>query len=74
MTTTVTINAHLSSSKEVKVRVTNAGEVAEEFTLQDGESAYRVVYDDLVIKVEEVEKSEAEEAEEATATEAEATA
>ena len=56
MTTKVTINACCSDDKEVHVRVTDTGEQVEEFTLQNGEDADRVVYDNRVIKVEEVEK------------------
>ncbi|MOA14047.1 hypothetical protein D3C78_1341240 [compost metagenome] len=59
MTTTVTVAAHCSSDKEVKVSIVNrvTGEVYEEFVLQDGQSSHRVVYDDREIKVAEVLKA-----------------
>ncbi len=56
MTTTVTINAHLSTEKEVAVRIIDNGEIVEEFTLQDGESDDRAVYDGRQITVKEIEK------------------
>jgi hypothetical protein len=36
MTTTVTITAHLSTEKEVRVKLTDNGSTTEEFALQDG--------------------------------------
>jgi hypothetical protein len=59
MTTTVITEAHCASDKEVHVMVVNrvTGEVYETFTLQDGEQARRVVYDDREIKVAEVLKA-----------------
>ncbi|MCO6704901.1 hypothetical protein [Streptomyces sp. CHB9.2] len=58
MTTTVTINAHCSSEKQVQVSIVNrvTGEVHEEFVLQDGQSSHRVVFDDREIKIGEVVK------------------
>jgi len=58
MTTTVTIDAHLSEDKEVQVLIIDVGseDAIEEFTLQDGESAERYVYDDRKIMIQEVEK------------------
>lgn len=58
MTTTVTINAHCASNKEVHVRLVNrvTGEVHEEFVLQDGQSSHRVVFDDREITIGEVVK------------------
>ena len=61
MTTTVTINAHLSTKKEVEVSLTDNGSTIERFALQDGESAERVVYDGLEVSVKEVEKETAAE-------------
>lgn len=55
MTTTVKINAHCDSSKEVKVSITGE-HTGENFTLQDGEAAERVVYDDMELTVREVVK------------------
>jgi len=51
MTTTVKVEAHCASNKQVVVTVRNrvTGDVKETFTLQDGEKADRVVYDDLEI-------------------------
>ena len=58
MTTTVTVAAHCTSDKEVKVSIVNrvTGEVYEEFVLQDGQSSHRVVYDDREIRTAEVLK------------------
>ena len=58
MTTTVKIEAHCASNKEVQVAVSDlaSGNVNEAFTLQDGESTSRVVYDDLTISVRETVK------------------
>lgn len=49
MTTTVKVEAHCASNKQVVVTVRNSvtGEIKESFILQDGEKADRVVYDDL---------------------------
>lgn len=51
MTTTVKVEAHCASNKQVVVTVRNrvTGDVKETFTLQDGEKADLVVYDDLEI-------------------------
>ncbi len=56
MTTTVTIDAHLSSEKEVKVTIVDEGENLEEFSLQDGDSEQRHVYDGREIRIKEVAK------------------
>lgn len=56
MTTTVTIAAHLSSEKEVRVKISDNGSTVEEFALQDGEKADRHVYDGREISVQEVVK------------------
>lgn len=56
MTTAVKVQAHCSAEKHVEVTIVNrvTGEVHEQFVLQDGQSADRVVYDDREIKVVEV--------------------
>jgi len=56
MTTTVTIAAHHSAEKEVRVKITDNGGTVEEFALQDGETADRYVYDGREISVQEVVK------------------
>lgn len=56
MTTTVTIQAHLSTDKEVRVTIKDNGKPAEEFALQDGETAERYVYDGREISVIEAVK------------------
>jgi hypothetical protein len=56
MTTTVTIDAHLMSTKEVIIKLTDGSETIEEFVLQDGESANRPVFDGREISVKEVLK------------------
>jgi len=56
MTTTVTIAAHLSPEKEVRVKLTDNGSTTEEFALQNGETAERYVYDGREISVREVTK------------------
>ena len=58
MTTTVTIAAHLSYEKEVGVTVREGDAIFEQFTLQDGESESRVVFDDRTITVSEVMKTD----------------
>jgi phosphoribosylpyrophosphate synthetase len=60
MTTTVTINAHCASNKEVSVKIHDhvAGADVEIFTLQDGEKADRIVYEGREISVLEVIKAE----------------
>ncbi len=52
MTTTVKIEAHCSSDKEVFVAITD-GDSGDTFTLQDGETAERYVYDNRYIAVSE---------------------
>jgi hypothetical protein len=56
MTTTIKIEAHLATTKEVKVSTTDDGVLIDEFFLQDGETAARSVYDGREISVREVEK------------------
>jgi archaellum component FlaF (FlaF/FlaG flagellin family) len=56
MTTLVTISAHHSSEKEVRVKITDNGNTVEEFALQDGEKAERYVYDGREISVQEAVK------------------
>lgn len=56
MTTTVKIEAHCSSDKEVFVSVADGGS-GETFVLQDGESAERYAYDDREITVKERSKT-----------------
>ena len=56
MTTTVTIAAHCADTKEVEVKITDTDADTEAFTLQDGETAERVVYDGREINVKEIEK------------------
>ena len=56
MTTTVTITAHLSTEKEVRVKLTDNGSTTEEFALQNGETAERYVYAGREISVQEVVK------------------
>ena len=56
MTTTVTIAAHLSKEKEVRVKINDNGNTVEEFALQDGETASRVVYDGREISILEAIK------------------
>ena len=59
MTTTVIVQAHCSSDKEVVVTLTNHDHPDlpyEVFALQDGETAQRVVYDNRQITVQEVPK------------------
>ncbi|NOV29165.1 hypothetical protein [Methylomonas sp. ZR1] len=58
MTTQVTIRAHLSDEKEVRVTVKENGEVIEQFALQHGESADRYVYESREISVSEVIKGQ----------------
>ncbi len=56
MTTTVKIDAHCAADKEVYVSIHEAGKTVETFTLQDGESTDRVVYDEREIRVRELPK------------------
>lgn len=58
MTTTVTVSAHCSSDKEVRVRIADEDTelTLEAFTLQDGESRQCVVFDARAITVREVLK------------------
>ena len=58
MTTTVIIKAHCAAIKEVKVVIKDnlTGTSVEDFTVQDGETAERYVYDGLEISAQEVLK------------------
>lgn len=58
MTTTVIIKAHCAPEKEVRVSISDnvTGDSYEEFSLQDGETAERTVYDAREISVMEVVK------------------
>ena len=63
MTSNVKVSAHCSDDKEVRVTVTGitnhaTGEVGviEEFTLQNGESAERAIFDSREIQATEVLK------------------
>jgi sucrose-6-phosphate hydrolase SacC (GH32 family) len=60
MTTTVTIAAHLSSQKEVHVKISDNGNIVEEFTLQDGETTERHIYDGREITAIEVAMDDAD--------------
>lgn len=55
MTTTVRVEAHCASNKQVVVSIRNrvSGDEIETFTLQDGEKADRVVFDDRQIVTHE---------------------
>ena len=55
MTTTVTIKAHCTQDKQVRVSIADVsnGNVKEVFILQDGEQGDRVVYDNLQLSVSE---------------------
>lgn len=55
MTTTVRVMAHCTSNKEVVVTIKERDDDTplEVFSLQDGETADRVVFDDRVISVRE---------------------
>lgn len=59
MTTTIKVSAHCSDDKEVQVSISDmvSGNVRENLILQNGETADRVVYDDLMISVVERKKS-----------------
>lgn len=58
MTTTVIIQAHCASTKEVHVSIVGNVTNVEDFVLQDGETATRCVYDGLAITVFEMQKVE----------------
>jgi len=61
MTTTVIIKAHCSIDKEVKVRLTDTGELSKEYSLQNNDTSSHVVFDDIVISVWEQDKPEQQE-------------
>lgn len=54
MTTTVTVEAHVSSNKKVVVHIEDKGQIVEEIVLLDGETAVRHAYDDRKISVQEM--------------------
>ena len=56
MTTTVKVEAHVSSDKEVLMQLTENGKVIEEFILQDGEKLEGYVHGDQIVTVQEVVK------------------
>lgn len=56
MTTTVIIKAHVSSDKAVLVTMHDGTKLVEEFTIQDGETAERYIYDERVITTREFVK------------------
>ena len=56
MTTIVIVKAHCASTKEVQFVITDEESFSEKIILQDGEEVERVIYDNLVITVSEVEK------------------
>lgn len=56
MTTTVKIDAHLSSDKEVLITLSNKDEVVKEIKIQNGESFTDYVHGDLAISVKEIIK------------------
>lgn len=56
MTTNVIVKAHCASTKEVQFVITDEESFSEKIILQDGEEVERVIYDNLVITVNEVEK------------------
>jgi hypothetical protein len=58
MTTTVIVQAHCASDKEVRVLIRDkkTGDESAKFTLQDGQTAERVVYDNREIVISEVLK------------------
>lgn len=62
MTTTVRVSAHCATTKYVAVEVLKDGAPGEDSTvrqvnnLQDGEVVEVVVYDDLYVRVREIEK------------------
>jgi hypothetical protein len=56
MTTTVIIKAHVSPDKAVLVTMHEGTKLVEEFTIQDGETAERYIYDERVITTREFVK------------------
>lgn len=56
MTTTVKIEAHCASNKEVEVTLITGTASLEVFKVQDGEKVERYVYDARYITVREIEK------------------
>lgn len=56
MTTAVNVLASHSTNKEVIITVLDNGEVVEQFTIQDQETALRYVYDKRCITISEREK------------------
>lgn len=60
MTTTITIAAHVSKEKVVKMKITDRGEFVDGLVIQDGETVERHIYDDREISVKEVDAKEVE--------------
>jgi len=60
MTTTVKVEAHCSTSVEVKVQIIDKGNVDAVDVLQDGESKDYTIYDDREITVKEVPKDKSQ--------------
>ena len=56
MTTIVIVKAHCASTEVVQFVITDEESFSEKIILQDGEEVERVIYDNLVITVSEVEK------------------
>jgi len=56
MTTTVTIEAHLSDKEEVVINITDDGDIIGSAVLQDGEETVFYVYNGREVHVKEVEK------------------
>ena len=56
MTTTVKIDAHHTTTKQVEIKITDGETVLQTMVLQDGESTQCVVYDGRVLTVREVDK------------------
>lgn len=59
MTSSVKVDAHCASNKEVVVVITNNGEVVEEHILQDGEKTEVLIYDGRAVSTHERLKEEA---------------
>lgn len=54
MTTTVKVEAHCATDKQVRVTLGDENGIIENFKIDDGETAERVVYDNIVIQVKEI--------------------
>ena len=60
MTSSVKVDAHCASNKEVVVVITNNGEVVEEHILQDGERTEVLIYEGRAVSTHERVKENAE--------------